>query len=106
MSEHLHPRLRERIERIERERQLVAERELIAALDEVEALAFRIDDLVGSRLAPSVRATCDSFRASLRAQDPSTSGGRIVRRFLPDRIVELRADCEATRRALSAGTDG
>lgn len=95
-----HPRFQARIERLELERAYAAERDLVAALGEIEALAERIDAAVGTRLAASVRATCDSFRASLRSHGPTSSGGRIVRRFLPDRIRELRSDCEATERAL------
>ena len=103
MAVTMHPRMRARIEQVEQQRAHEAERELLAALADVEALALRLDALAGTSMAKAIGDTCAIFRRSLKSHDPRSAAGQAVRRFMPDRIRELRADCEATASAMSVG---
>lgn len=98
----LHPKMRARIAAAEAARARQADRALGEAIDELERLAARVDAAVGTTIAAAVRDSCASFRAALAGQDPATAGGRMIRRFLPDRIGDLRRDCEATLAVLGA----
>lgn len=100
MTGTMHPRLQARLLRIEQIRAVAADQDLLQTLRDVESLAARVDEAVGSRLSAAVHESCARFRAAL-ADHPATSrAGRTVRRHLPDRIRELTADCEATAAAL------
>ena len=101
MTEMIHPRMRERLEQVERAAAWRAERELAGAIDELERYAAALDARLGVGLGEGVADVCARLRRSLDAHAPQSPAGRIVRRFLPDRLAELRADCEQTEAALA-----
>ncbi len=100
MSENMHPAMRRRVEQVERQRAYAIEVDLRAAIDELERQAVRVDALVGSSLSDAVVDSCNRFRTALDGNQPETAGGRIIRRFMPERLRDLAADCEATERTL------
>ncbi|WP_181706852.1 hypothetical protein [Chthonobacter rhizosphaerae] len=101
MTISMHPRMRSRLDRIERERTLAADRAFLTSIDEVETLATTMESQIGRSLTEAVLDTCRVLRRSMDTHDPDSPAGAIIRRFLPLRLDELRLVCQESAVMLS-----
>lgn len=84
--EAMHPRMQARIEQARLQKSLAEDRVWMAEIERIEAEARELADEIGA----AVLETCKVLRRALHAHEVGSGGGALIRRFLPDRLMELR----------------